>query len=269
MAIKLVAIDLDGTLLHEGQLPPENLQAIQTAQQQGVTVVICTGRPYSSADAVVSEMGLGETPIIAYNGAVIRMPGNGKVLLHLPVPAALAAEIVQMCVQRRLQLHYYLDEVMYVPKVSKWSRVYYQRTGVRPVPVGDLRRFTGQEPTKLLVCDEPQLIERLLPEMQELYGEKLYVTRSMPEYLEFMHPHATKGHALHWLARHYGLDISQTMGIGDQLNDLPLVEQAGVGVAMPGAEQALQAAADYVPASPQTGVAEALQRFVLDGQQSA
>ncbi len=267
MSVKLVAIDLDGTLIHSSHLPPENLAALRAAQSQGVTIVISTGRPYGSADAAVSQLGLGDTPIIAYNGAVIRMPNGGEVLFEAPVVPDLAAEIVALSVERRLHLHYYLAEVMYVPKVSKCSLIYYQRTGVVPVPVGDLRKFDGESPTKLLVCEEPEIIERLLPETQELYGDKLYVTRSMPEYLEFLSLDASKGKALQWLAEHYGLDISETMGIGDQLNDLPLVKAAGIGVAMPGADERLLAAADYVASNPEIGVAEALHRFVIEGSE--
>jgi len=245
--IKLVAIDLDGTLLADNHsTDPANLTAIHQAEAQGVTVVICTGRPYPSANEVASQLGLTENPIISYNGALVRMPGDGEVLFSQPVPAELAEQVVQDCVERQLQIHYFLDDVMYVPRMSAGARLYSQRTGMQPVPAGDLRKFAGSSPTKILVFAGPEVVQRLRPEFESRYDGKLYITTSMPEYLEFLHPDVSKGNALCALANQHGLDASQTMAIGDLLNDLPMIEMAGVGVAVARAEEALKSAADYV-----------------------
>jgi len=263
--IKLVAIDLDGTLLTDNHsTDPANLAAIHQAEAQGVSVVICTGRPYPSANQVASQLGLTDNPIISYNGALIRMPGDGEVLFSQPVPAELAQQVVQDCVEHQLQIHYFLDDVMYVPRVSAGAGVYGQRTGMQPVPVGDLRKFAGNSPTKILIFAGPEVVQRLLPEFQSRYDGKLYVTTSMPEYLEFLHPEVSKGNALRTLASQRGLDATQTMAVGDLLNDLPMVEMAGVGVAVARAHEGLKSAADYVTDSSTRGVAEALEQFVLN-----
>jgi Cof subfamily protein (haloacid dehalogenase superfamily) len=264
MPIRLIALDLDGTLIHEGdRLPPANLEALRRAQELGVTIAISTGRPYVSADAIVARLGLHDTPLISYNGALIKMPGGGETLMEAYVPAGLAREVVELCVARRLQLHYYLGEIMYVPKLSKWSRIYCRRASMPATPIGDLRRFDGEAPTKLLICEPSGRIDELLPEMQERFRDRLYVTRSMAEYLEFLSLDASKGRSLVWLAGHCGVDIAETMGIGDQLNDLPLIQTAGIGVAMPSAGEEMKAAADYVAEDPDAGVAEAIGKFVL------
>ena len=260
--VRLVAVDLDGTLLPDNHEPsPRDLAAIRRVQQQGVVVVICTGRPYSSADPVAARLGLMDTPIVSYNGAVIRMPGRGETLRSLTVEPALAAEIVSDCVQQGLHLHYYRDGVMYVTRMSKWAWRYYRRTGVRPVPAGDLRKFAGQRPTKILLVDDPSNIAQLLPEAQQRYAGRAYVTSSMPQYCELLPPQATKAEALRWLAEYYSLAMDQTMAIGDGLNDLPMIQSAGVGVAMAGSHEALHSA-DYITESQTEGVAEALDRFV-------
>ena len=195
--IKLVAIDLDGTLLLDNRnTAPENVAAIHQAEAQGVTVVICTGRPYPSADAVATRLGLTSNPIISYNGALVRMPSGGEVLFSQPLPPDLAAQVVEDCVARQLQIHYFLDDVMYVPRVSAGARLYWTRTGIKPVPVGDQRKLAGNSPTKILVYAGPEVVRELRPEFEGRYEDKLYITTSMPEYLEFLHPEVSKGDAL-------------------------------------------------------------------------
>ncbi len=262
--IKLVAIDLDGTLLPDNRnTAPENLAAIREAEAQGVIVVICTGRPYPSADAVATRLGLTNNPIISYNGAVVRMPNAGELIFSQPVPADLAAQVVQDCVEQQLQVHYFLDDVMYVPRVSAGARIYSSRSGIKPVPVGDLRQFAGTSPTKILVYAPPEVVRELRPEFERRYQGKLYVTTSMPEYLEFLHPEVSKGNALRALAEQYGVAMDQVMAIGDLLNDLSMIELAGIGVAVARADEALKARADYVTTSSKQAVAEAINRFAL------
>jgi len=262
--IKLIGIDLDGTLVQNAhEVSPRNIAAIEAATARGVTVAIATGRPHTSAEQFVERLGLHGTPIISFNGAMVRRPGETQALLHRPVPADLAADIVQYCVERRMHIHLYLDDVMYVTRASHWARLYLARTGVEPVPAGDMRRFDGREPTKLLVCVPPESAAEVLREGQERYGDRLLVTHSMPEYIEYLSLEAGKGKALAWLAESLGVPMEQTMGMGDMLNDLQLVAMSGFGVAMPHAQEPVKAAAQYVAESGPEGVGEAIEKFVL------
>jgi hypothetical protein len=261
--IKLIALDLDGTLVPKSHdIPERNRQAVQRACAQGVTVVIATGRMHRSACQFVQRLGLEGTPIISYNGAMVRLPEGEKPLMHTPLAADLAAEIVARAVSEGHHLNYYLDDVLYVTHIEHWARLYQQRTGDLGQPVGDLRQFAGQVPTKLLLTTHPQEIEALLPVEQERYEGRAYVTRSMPEYLEYLSLEASKGRALEWLAGYLGVGREQIMACGDMLNDLPMIEWAGVGVAMAGAQEAVREAADFVPVDPEAGVAEAIEKYI-------
>lgn len=261
--IKLITIDLDGTLVHNSRdIPERNLQALKMVQKQGVTVAIATGRMHDSARQFVERLGVGEnTPIISYNGAMVKLPHAQEPLLHVPLQADLAAEIVQHAVDEQFNLNYYLDDIFYCMRVDHWAVLYRSRTGDVPHPVGDLRRFNGRAPTKLLVTAKPEEIDRLVPIEQARFGDRAVVTRSMPEYLEFLHREAGKGAAVKWLAGHMGLQREQVMAIGDMLNDLSMIQWAGVGVAMPRAEAAVREAADFVPEHEEEGVAETLERY--------
>jgi len=262
---KLIALDLDGTLLREPDLSitPENLAAINRAREAGAIVAIVTGRPYVSACAVIHQVGV-KAPIVAFNGAVIREPDGGAILHQSLMPADLAAEVVEECVARRLHLHYYLGDDMYVPRCSRWALHYVHRAAMPCIPCGDLRRFAGREPVKLLIVDYPDRVNALLLDFQQLWGDRLYVTRTMPEYVELMNPEATKGHALEWLLEHFSIRPERTMAAGDRLNDLPLLEAAAYRVVMPEAEAELRGVAQFVPSNQPTGVAEGIDWFLRE-----
>ena len=260
---KLIALDLDGTLLaDDNSVSAENLAAIARAQEAGAEVCIVTGRPYVSAEVIVQRLGLHDTPMVAFNGAVIRMPGYGETLYECLMPADLAEEVVEECVARRLHLQYYLGEALYVSACHKWARLYCERAQMDCVPGGDLRKFRGQRPIKLLIVDEPPVIEALTPEFEARWEGRLYVTQSMDEYLEFMPLEASKGAALDWLSEHFGVTRERIMAAGDRLNDLPLLEHAGYPVAMPEGEDALKQVAVFIPPHQETGVAEAIDWFL-------
>ena len=156
-----------------------------------------------------------------------------------------------------------MPEISEEANASGAHRLYWQRTGIVPEPAGDLRRFDGQQPIKLLAIADPAEIPGILQEGQDRYGDRLIVTRSMAEYVEYLSVQAGKGKALAWLADHLGIPMEQTMGMGDMLNDLELIEMAGIGVAMADAQEPVKAAAQFVAQSPRDGVAEAIEHYVL------
>lgn len=262
--IKLIGVDLDGTLVVDAtHVSERNIRAIRAATEQGVTVAIATGRPHASAESFVTRLGLEGIPIISFNGAMIRRPAAAESMLEVPVPADLAQEVVRYCIDRRFHMHYYLGERMYVTRNSHWALLYESRTSLPPIPAGDMRRFDGEAPVKILICVPPETATDVLAEAQQAFGDRLLVTRSMPEYIEFLSPDAGKGKALLWLADHLGIPAEKTMGMGDMLNDLQLVEMAAFGVAMPHAQDAVKQAASYVAESGDEGVGEAIEKFVL------
>jgi Cof subfamily protein (haloacid dehalogenase superfamily) len=266
--VRLVVIDLDGTLLRgpEGKVHPAEAAAIAEAMRRGVTVALATGRPHRSAERFVAPLGLGETPIISFNGAMIRKPSASQPMLHLPLPLEILPEVLQMAVERRWHLHYFVGDEVYTPRMSHWAWQYQRHTGLRLTPVGDLRRLADQAPTKIIIMQPPAQARGLAAELSQRWQGRLYVTISQPEMVELMHPEANKGAALRWLARHLGIPIAATMAVGDSFNDAPLLEAAGLALAMPHAPAELAAHADLVLEPAEAPLAVALERFVLAGR---
>ncbi len=259
---KLVAIDLDGTLLgSDHALSERNLRAVKRVAGSGVSVVLASGRQWHTIVKFAEQIGLPpSSPIIAYNGAMIRTVG-GETLYHQPVPAEAAKQIVRHCIAGGYHLNYYLDDVLYVRKETHWARLYEKRTGTAAV-AGDLLHFDGQRPTKLLLIDTPQTTDRLLKHYQDKYGKALYITKTDDEYLEFMNPAVSKGVALAEAAKRLNVSADECAAFGDSFNDLPMLEWAGVGVAMENARPELKAVADLIaPANTADGVAVMLDRL--------
>jgi len=260
---KLIAVDVDGTLVGpDNSISTENRAAIGRAVASGAAVVIATGRAYISADSVARLVGLPPVPVMAFNGAVIRWSGRGQTLYRCCVPADLAATIVDECLEQQLHLHYYLDDEMYVSQDNHWAQTYAQRSGVGYQVAPDMRRFAGTEPIKLLVIDDPARIAEMLPQFQDRWRDQLYVTRSMPEYLELLSPRVSKGRALDWLIDFFGIRREDTLAIGDSMNDLPLLRAAGHAAAMPESDDQVKQLAQFIPPRQATGVAEAIDWFL-------
>jgi HAD superfamily hydrolase (TIGR01484 family) len=166
---KLIAIDLDGTLITaDNTISAANTAAIHRAGRRGAVVIIVTGRPYVSADAVAQRVGLPPVPVVGFNGALIRWSQGGAELTRTCLAADVAEEIVDAYLEQQRHLQYYLNDHMYVSQDNDRARRYCERNGMQSIEEPDLRRFAGQQPLKLLVIDQPSHIGPLWDQAMEL-----------------------------------------------------------------------------------------------------
>lgn len=264
MTPQLIALDLDGTLLtKDKRISPRNQEVVQALARQGIAIVLASGRMHQVTARYASDLNLpDDTPIISYNGAMGRTHA-GAPLFEWPVPSEEAGEIVEFCYRNDYHLNFYHADMLYVAHETKWAELYYSRTGSLPHPVGDLRPMIGKTPTKLILIDTPEITDRLLEEKRRQYGERLYITKTDDEYLEFMNPAANKAAALSEIAKRLDIPRERCIAFGDNYNDIPMLEWAGVGVAMANARDEVFAHADdTAPDADQDGVAEYLTRFL-------
>jgi Cof subfamily protein (haloacid dehalogenase superfamily) len=268
--IRLIVVDLDGTTVGEtNQISPGVKQAVKAAQAQGVQVAIATGRMYRSALRFYQELDL-TLPLMCYQGAFIKDPLTEKVHQNLTVSSDKAEQLLDYFEQPELRhvvsVHFYINDELYVRELSKGTQDYIGRSIIPPIVVGDLRKTLATEPTKVLaLCDDPALIDKLLLGLQMRYTpEEFYFTKSIAIFLEATHPHVNKGAAVKYMTGMLGLESSQVMTLGDNFNDLEMIQYAGVGVAMGDAPDGVKAVADWVaPSVAEDGVVAAIERFVL------
>ncbi|MFD0671502.1 Cof-type HAD-IIB family hydrolase [Cohnella sp. GCM10027633] len=266
MPYRLIAMDLDDTLLTDELTVSEpTRQALAEAIAQGAHVTIATGRMFDSAQRIARQVGL-NVPIITYQGSLIKNLLDEEVLYERSVPVDVAVRLYDYCKSNGLHLQSYIDDKLYAPEENEKLLAYCAQSKIPYTIESDFKRIVESEgQTKLLIIDEPAKLDALLPELRELFAGEVHLTKSKPNYLEFMHPEGTKGHALRFLAAHYGIPIEETIAMGDAMNDHEMVESAGLGVAMANAVPALKAIADYVTLSNnEDGVKHVLDKFVLN-----
>ena len=261
---RLCAIDLDDTLLDDDhQISERNSRAVRAVMERGVIVVVASGRMYATTRPAVSRLGL-TTPVICYNGAMVRLANDGETWLDETVPADTAANIRSYARANSLQLNYYLDDRVYTAAVTPWMELYQKRTSADFIVLGDdfEKKLAGTSPTKLVVVDAPEKIDVLLPVQRDHYAGQLYVTKSNAEYLEFLPLDANKGSALALVAERYGIPQAQTLAFGDSWNDVPMLQWAGMGIAVANAKPEVLAAANRVVGSnKEDGVGIALEEI--------
>jgi hypothetical protein len=269
--IRLLVLDIDGTIAGQSNDVREPVkQAIRSAQTKGVQVAIATGRMYCSALRFYHEVG-STLPLLAYQGAWIQDPATQQIYQHLPVSRTTAEALLDYfesdALRSLLSVHFYINDQLYVREVTPETKIYAERADIQPMPVGDLRKTLHSEPTKVLaLSDDTAIIEQMLGSLRKQYTPaELYLTKSVATFFEATNPAANKGAAVRYLAEEIlGLNAQNVMTIGDNFNDLEMLEYAGLGVAMGNAPAQVQAIANWVaPDVEEDGAAAAIEAFVL------
>ncbi|MCR4419141.1 MAG: Cof-type HAD-IIB family hydrolase [Clostridia bacterium] len=266
---RLVAVDLDGTLLNRNwEISPRAKEAVRAVRERGVFVTLATGRMYASAIRYARELEL-DLPLITYNGAVVKTSSEGLVIYERLLPRHYAREIIALVQEKSYPINLYFNhggDRLYVDRISAAARRYAFQSSVPFYEVPDLRSLLDRDPIKLVVLGEEELLDALAEESRARWGRELYITKSEPTYLEYLHPEATKGRALAAVAQHLGVAREEVMAIGDSFNDVEMFRYAGLAVAMGNAREEIKAAADYVaPPNEEEGVAAVLEQFILRG----
>jgi len=263
---KLIAADLDGTLMaRDAVLSPKVKDAVRRAMEKGVRFTIATGRAFGSALPFAQELGV-NAPLICYQGGLIKDHLNGRVIYKQSLPLPLAQELIRFTRQRGLHLNVYVDDGRaYAERMTPEARYYTRIAKAAVYPVGDMLAFLDRDPMKfIIVLSDEGATKPLIAELGALFSGRMRFVRSYPRFAEGIPLDVSKGHALARLADHLGLPLGETIGIGDNDNDLELVEWAGLGVAMGNASPAVKAAADYIaPPVDEEGVIEVIERFIL------
>jgi hypothetical protein len=276
LPIELIALDIDGTLVGDDLIiGPDTRAAVKAATRRGVHVSLVTGRMVSSALRFASDLSL-TAPIVGYQGGLIRsmpVPGSerlGRLLVHTPIRALVAREIVEWTRAQGLDPHLNHLERFILRADDPRADDYSAFMGAHAELVVDLAGSIRHPITKVLAVGEPPLPTELAPLARAHFAGNADVTISHPKFLEFVAPGVSKGRAVRWLARRLGVALGATLAIGDQWNDLEMLLEVGHGVAMPTAPEGVQSAARYIaPALADEGVARMIELLVLSSPAAA
>lgn len=270
LPIRLVALDIDGTLVGEDlKIGRDTQTAIRAARNAGVVVSLVTGRMVSSAMRFARQLEL-DSPIVGYQGALIRampMPGSdrvGRLLVHTPMSAEIAREIIAWTWRHGLDPHLNHLERFIVRTDDPRADDYSLFMGAEPERASDLIDSIRHPITKILAAAEPPLPTELASLARAQFAGRAAVTISHPRFLEFTAPGVSKGRAIRWLARRLGIPLGAVLAMGDQWNDIEMLAEVGHGTAMPSAPAEVLAVARYVaPPVAEEGVARMIEALVL------
>lgn len=270
MPTRLLAIDIDGTLLTSERVPhPLNIEAIRRAQENGITVVLASGRIASSIRKFSDELGL-DGAMICSNGAHVQ--GNhGVELLHVDLGEQ--AKNLTLDYTAEVGVHvsaYTRDELFFVGE-SKWCEIYRQRVRTVMPEITTAEHVRQMQLLKLILIDEPENIQRHRRALEGILTTDLAaMTESEPDYLEVLSPKANKGLGLQVLSESLGILQAETAAIGDYLNDLEMIQWAGIGGAMGNALDEVKAAANVrVPTNNEAGVARFIDYLIEQNEREA
>ena len=260
--IDAFACDLDRTLIAEDALlRPRTRTAIRAARDAGIHVTVVTGRMFRAVRPYLEELGL-DGPVVCYQGAVVA-DSDGRFLRHVPIPIDLAREAVDAVVARGHHLNCYVDDELYVAEVNEEARRYADFQHIPLNVVGDLRDWLSEPPTKLVSVGERHVMDALERELRSQFDGRLYVSKSLPEFLELAAPDVTKASGLAFVAEHVRFSLERTVAVGDGENDVELLEACGYAVAVANAHERVLAVADYVcPRDSEEGVAQVIESYL-------
>jgi Cof subfamily protein (haloacid dehalogenase superfamily) len=243
-------------------LRPRTVASIAAARVAGIRVLIATGRMFRSARPYATAAGIRE-PLICYQGALIVDPLSGDVLLHRPIELSLALEAIAAVEAEGFPLNCYVEDELYVARATPESERYSGFQNIHVHEVGPLHAWLDRPPTKLVTIGDPELLDALELRLEAHFGERLFISKSLPYFLELASPEVSKGSGLAFVADRLGFPLERTIGVGDGENDVELLEWAGYAVAVENAHDKLKAIADLVcPAAAEEGVAQLLEAVV-------
>ncbi|QAA34793.1 sugar-phosphatase [Clostridium manihotivorum] len=266
---KLIAIDMDGTLLKEDKtISDMTKKAIRSAKKRGVKVVIASGRPVQGLTRYLEELELiaENEYVLSFNGALIQNTKTKEVIGKTVLKGSDLRYLYNLSKELGLNIHAFTDNGCITPKMSKYTEVEATINGIE-VGIVDFNEVSVDEDiAKVMMVDEPEILEAAIEKLPKEVYEKYTVVRSAPYFLEFLNKESNKGEGVRALAEHLGIKQEEVICVGDAGNDLHMIEFAGLGVAMGNAFDEVKQVANYVTSTnEEDGVAEVIEKFILAG----
>lgn len=270
--VKLIALDLDDTLLDSSRLiSSRNVSILKRAAAVGIYIVLCSGRAEDAILPYVRQLGIAGTQagryIIAINGCSIfdlherkqiyRRTVAPEILLHADCEAEKAG----------LRSEVYSPDTIFYREETKWTKLDVDLCGLKGKAVPEYKQFlsTPEAFPKMLIPGEPEKLEQLQKKLKESLAGKAVIFTSKPYFLEILSPGCGKGEAVQWLAQHIGISGKCTAGFGDSMNDESMIRQCGWGIAMCNGHEYIQQAADFVTekSNDESGIGDFIEKYIL------
>jgi len=266
MKYKLLALDMDGTVLNgKKEISEKTLQAIRQAMELGVIVTIATGRSWQALEQYPELLELIEPPIIVYNGGMVISTDGKDILFRQNLSEKAALEVIGHGRANGVIQYVWSDETLYVDGSLAQIERYISEVGTKYTILEDPEPLAKQGITKVLWSGEPDEIakyQEMLPGVIE--AKDMHYFTSSPWYLEFMDHRISKGATLARFAEHFEIKPEEVIAVGDGMNDVTMLQYAGLGVAMANGAEELKQIADFITGTnEEDGVAQVIEQFIV------
>lgn len=287
---KLIVLDIDGTLLtSKYTITDRTKKVLRNAMEQGIFVTIATGRFYLSAKRVAKEIGI-NAPIICNDGALIKNIYSNETVFVKPLSLDISLEILDILENYdtirsqvfmedyRIYIGNYFKKMQYdkfinsLQKMPLESCINYYKDFILPSSK-DVKDITTAKsmlkvpPIKIVVCGDEKDIENLKIELTKRYGDKIFLTTAVKNWIDIVHGDVSKAKGIAILAKNLKVKQEEIIAIGDNINDIPMIKYAGLGVAMGNAPDEVKKAADKVTLSnDEGGVAKCIEKILINNR---
>lgn len=241
MKYRMICSDLDDTLIDSaGNIPDAVRRSVSKYVEAGGKFCLVTGRMTAGARPVCLELGLtGE--LVTYQGAVVSDIASGEVLEEIVLTAEEAGQIGRYLEDRGIYYQTYVGDVFITEKANEYTALYgrisraeFRETGIK---LSEYIRLNGINPPKLLIMEPEKVIPALEEELKERFGGRFRINTSKPFLLEIIPKNISKAVAVERLAKKYNIAREEIICVGDSENDVPMLDYAGLGVAVDNATQ--------------------------------
>lgn len=267
MTYKMIVLDLDDTLLRDDHtISPRTKEALMTAQEKGVKVVLASGRPTFGMRNVAKELRLEEygSFILSFNGAKIINCKTNEEIFSSTLSPEIVHNLFEISKTEDVWIHTYIGDDIVTEENNPYTEIEGDITGMPIVVVDDFKAAVTEPVVKVLMNKEAERLVEVEKKLQKQLEGQLSVMRSKPFFLEFTEHGVTKGTSLNQLIQKLGIKREEVIAMGDSYNDQAMIEFAGLGVAMGNAPDDIKEIANYVTdTNMNDGVAKVVEKFVL------
>jgi hypothetical protein len=266
---KLIALDMDGTLLNsDKQISPENKAAIAAAREQGVVVVLASGRPLNGMKSQLKELGMtsDEDYVLSYNASLVQRVKSEEIIRSQIITGKDAKVLAKLAKELGVHIHAFSQEKgLITPESSYYTEHESTITGM-PITVINFEALADDEQIlKAMMIDDAELLSAAIKQLPEALYKQFTIVQSAPFFLEFLNPNSNKGVGVKALADHLGITADEVICMGDAGNDWHMIKYAGLGVAMENATDDIKEIANHITVSNNDhGVAKVIEEFVLN-----
>lgn len=266
---KMLFVDLDSTLLNdEKKVSEKNIQAIRKAEAAGHIVTVTTGRPLASSIKIARQIRLSRTPgyLICFNGALIYDLEKDVIVAEETVDLPLVKILFEEAQKAGIHIHTYSHEKVLSCSVTPELLAYQKMTGMDYLINAEYPKGI-QPPNKVLLCElnSVEKLEKFQEEHRYLEAGRCQSAFSCEEYLEYNPVSSSKGMGLKKVAELSGIDLKDTIAVGDERNDISMIQAAGIGISMKNGQPQVKEIADYVTErdNNEDAIEEVVEKFVL------